>query len=237
MKPKATSSWISSGPLRAVTARTAWLGWFVWMASAALGAEFIYIDLPEITMLRNQPNQTFNVYLGNFDGPVLVNGIGFNIQVADGGPEVPGGSIRGPAITSVDLFTGTVFASPHNNGISGSGRIVPQVHERGTMTEWTEDGLATVSLQSGFKVATVTLDTTGVYSGIFVLTLNTLNGPTKFTTVGEDLFPTLLDGSVTIVPEPRAWGFAAGVAAMAMAGLRMVRRCSRSKREPPCRPR
>ena len=224
MKPKANSSAIASGLMRVASAYAALMGCLLWGTAPALGAEFIYIDLPEVIMLPNQPNQTFDVYLGDFEGTFLVNGIGFNIQVADGGPEVPGGSIRGPAITAVDLFTGTVFASPHNNGNSGSGQIVPQVYERGTMTEWTPQGLATVSLQSGFKVATVTLDTTGVNSGLFVLTLNTLNGPTKYTTLGLDLHLALFDGSVSIMPEPVLSGLVMGTALGAFAGFCAVRR-------------
>lgn len=223
----ATSRVIASRRRRFVAGYAALIGWLVWGNSPAMGQLVLSIDLPEIGMLPNQANQTFDVYLGDVNGAVLVNGIAFNIQVADGGPEVPGGTTRGPAITAVDLFTGTVFAAPHNNGNSGSGQIVPQVYERGTMTEWTADGLATASLQSGFKVATVTLDTTGMNSGTFELTLNTLNGPTKYTTLGEDLYPALFDGSVTIVPEPRVYGFAMSAALVAFSAFRAVRGSSR----------
>lgn len=176
----------------------------------------VVIDLPEIVLLPDMPGQSFDVYVQNTGASVLVNGIGFNIQVADGGAAA-GGTISGPAITSVDLFTGTVFG-PNNNGLSGGGSIVPQVYERGTLTAG-----GTVSIPNGLsKVATVTLDTTGFGSGTFLLTLNTHNGPTKYTTLGEDLFPALIDGSVAVaaVPEPGAWVLVTGAALILFAGLR-----------------
>jgi hypothetical protein len=178
----------------------------------------IFIDLPEITLLPNTAGQSLDVYVQNSGAPVQVTGIGLNIQVADGGPAA-GGRISGPSIASVDIFTDTVFES-NNNGLSGTGSIVPQVYERGTLTL-----SGTVSLPNGLsKIATVTLDTTAFSSGTFALTLDTLNGPTKYTTSDNDLFPTLIDGSVTVtgaaVPDdlPGVWVFATVVTLLVLAG-------------------
>ncbi len=193
------------------------VGCLAWM-TGPLRAQ-LRIDLPEVSMLPDKANQSFPVYLGPLAEPVLVNGIGFNIQVADGGPDA-GGVIDGPTIAFVDIFTGTAFES-NNNGSSGSGQIVPQVYERGTLTH--PDKSPEVTLQSGARIATVTLDTTGLSPGTYKLTLNTLNGPTKFTTLGEDQIPLLIDGTVTIVPEPGVWGIATAAALLLFTGARIVR--------------
>jgi hypothetical protein len=167
-----------------------------WMALSGSWPAGVLIDLPEISLLPNTTNQSLDVLVENSGDPLRVTGIGFNLQVADGGPAA-GGLILGPAITSVDLMSGTIFAS-NNIGLSGSGSIVPQIYERGTLT-----ASGSVSLPSGrSKLATIILDTTGFSSGTYVLTLNTLNGPTKYTTLGSDYFPVLVEGSLTVGLHP-----------------------------------
>ncbi|HOX01115.1 MAG TPA: hypothetical protein P5022_01015 [Candidatus Paceibacterota bacterium] len=170
-----------------------------WMAGGLRAA--VSIDLPEITVLPNTPGQAFDVLLQNGGDSFPVIGIGFNIQVADGGTAA-GGHTNGPAIAFVDIFAGTVFAT-NNNGPSGSGSIVPQVYERGTMTR--RDTTVTIE-QGASKVATVTLDTTGIGSGTFALTLKTRNGPAKYLGLSGDVFPTLMDGSVTVAAQPSIAG-------------------------------
>ena len=182
--------------------------------AASLSAQVFQIDLPEIDMLPDTPGQTFDVFIQNGGAPVQVTGIGFNVQVADGGPPA-GGVTAGPSITAVDIFTGTIFASPNNNGPGGAGQIVPQVYERGTLTP-----SGTVSIPTGFsKIATVTLDTSGFSSGIFSLTLDTVNGLTKYTTLSGDSFPALINGSVA-VPEPSAYAATFGLLCLAGAVAR-----------------
>jgi len=198
------------------------VGLLVSLGSAELSAQIFFMDLPDVSLLPNTPGQTFNVSIENDTGSgVQVTGIGFNLQVADGGT-ASSGSINGPAITSVDIFSGTAFAS-NNNGQSGSGQIVPQVYQIGTLTH-----AGTVTIPTGIsKVATVTIDTTGFSSGTFGLTLDTLNGPTKYTTTGSDLFPALLDGKITLalVPEPYQFG---AVTALALLGSGIWRKCRRN---------
>lgn len=177
------------------------IGWLTGMA-IPMQAD-VCIDVPEIGLLPNTPSQRFDVHLWNGGEPIPVIGIGFNIQVADGGPLL-GGKTNGPAITSVDIFTGTVFAS-NNNGLSGSGSIAPQLYERGTLTRSN-----TVSLPAGLsKVATVVLDTTGFSAGTYSLTLSTRNGRTKYPSLDDDVFPALLDGSVTLGSAPSFTAIAA----------------------------
>ena len=76
-----------------------------WMTERSAIAGII-IDIGEITLQENLADQVVPIFVGGGD---LVQGINFNLQVADGGP-LEGGSILGPAITSVDLIgSGTIF--------------------------------------------------------------------------------------------------------------------------------
>jgi len=190
----------------------------------------VIIDLPELFLQPHMANQAFDVFIQNEGGPVEVTGIGFNIQVADGGPEA-GGLIDGPAIMLVDVITGTIFES-NNNGVSGTGSILPQVYERGTMTVRPAPGEneSVVVIGTGrWKIARVTLDTTGFDSGTYALTLNTLNSPTKFTMPdADDMIPILIEGSVTVVPEPGGWALGTGMMLLGYAGVRAARGHRRS---------
>lgn len=144
-----------------------------------------------------------------------VQGVNFNIQVGDGGPEA-GRSDDGPVITAVDLFTGTIFEG-NNTGLgSGAGVLVPQVAFFSTTTASgtvTADGL----------LATVTIDTTGFFpeDGPFGLVLSqTLNNPTNFGTVS----PEITDGQIVIVPEPGT------LALFGLAGVALLHRSRRVDR-------
>ncbi len=188
--PGRTASWASTAIFRLCACLC--LACFA-SATSPVRAE-VSIDLPEITLLPNTPHQAFDVFVRNTGPTLQVIGVGFNIQVADGGPPL-GGKTNGPAIASVDVFAGTVFES-NNNGSSGAGSIVPQLYERGTLT-----ASNTVGLPNGLsKIATVVLDTTGFSSGTFSLTLNTRNGRTKYPSFDGDFFPVLIDGTVTVAP-------------------------------------
>ncbi|MFO1497500.1 MAG: hypothetical protein U1G07_03725 [Verrucomicrobiota bacterium] len=174
--------------------------------AVSLSAQLI-IDLPEINLQPDQAHQTFEVYVQNPDASRSdINGIQFNIQTADGGPQV-GGVTLAPKITDVDLTTGSLFQN--NNGYSGSGQQTGgQIFVRGTLTS---SGTVTIPNGTPFKkIATVEIDTTGFFGGVFSMTLDTLNGPTRFTSTGGNVFPTLIDGSITIVPEVNATGLVAG---------------------------
>ena len=201
-------------------------GTFITLCAAALlfpisksEAQIMIVDLEDLSLLPNRPGQSFDLFVQNNGEAFPVTGIGFNLQVADGGPEA-GGSIDAPGISSVDIFSGTPFES-NNNGTSGSGSIRPQIFELGTLTD-----AGTVDIPTGkSKLATVVFDTTGFSSGTFTYTMDTRNGPFKYTTPAGDFFPALGDGNLTVVPEPSEYFAAFGLVCLAWAAIsRKLRR-------------
>ncbi len=126
-------------------------------------------------MRANTPGQVVPIYVA---GDVLVQGVNFNVQIGDGGLS-PGGT-AGPAIESIDLQQGTIF------GASSTGELepdpdgphpdpYPQIEWRTTTTRSPDRVLANGLL------ATITIDTTGLYSGQWELRLSdTVNGSTDF---------------------------------------------------------
>ena len=125
-----------------------------------------------------------------------MQGLNFNIQVADGGPSA-GGTLPAPVITDVDILTATIFAAT-NTGLRtdaddpAGADPVPQHEYRGTTT-----AAGTVSAEG--LLATVTIDTTGFERGSWSLMMsNTINGSTDF----AGLAATIVDGLIVL---PRTW--------------------------------
>jgi hypothetical protein len=141
----------------------------------------------------NTPGQTIPIYVS---GGWPVQGLNFNIQVADGGPAA-GGTLTAPVIADVDILTGTIFAAT-NTGLRtddddpAGADAVPQHEYRGTTT-----AAGTVSAEG--LLATVTIDTTGFERGSWSLVIsNTINGATDF----AGLPATIVDGLIVL---PRTW--------------------------------
>lgn len=170
----------------------------LWLAVAAASAQPVVHGVSSDSaigtyeLLPDTPGQTIEIFVS---GGQAVQGLNFNLQIADGGPEA-GGSIDGPVIESVDLFAGTIFQS-NNTGLgSGNGVLVPQVAFFSTTTQ-----SGTVSADG--LLATVLIDTSSFFEGSFDLVLSeTVNSSTNFGSTDPDLTPVIVDGQITIVPEP-----------------------------------
>jgi hypothetical protein len=141
----------------------------------------------------NTPGQTIPIYVS---GGWPVQGLNFNIQVADGGPSA-GGVLSAPVITDVDILTATIFAAT-NTGLRtdmdppAGADPVPQHEYRGTTT-----AAGTVSAEG--LLATVTIDTTGFERGSWSLVMsNTVNGSTDF----AGLASTIVEGVIIL---PGTW--------------------------------
>ncbi len=134
-------------------------------------------------------------------GGESVQGIEFFLQVADGGPEA-GGAIDGPAITNVDILTGTLFDG-NNTGQTGGGSLVPQFWQSGTTTN-------SGSVPANGLLATATISTVGFFSTDTIhtwglLMKDTLMGSSGFPgvdTIVENGAITLKNGGGPVVPEP-----------------------------------
>ncbi len=138
------------------------------------------IELGEIHVRPNTENQQVSIFVSS---GTEVSGVNLFLQVGDGGPElsdygIPAGT-DGPAITGVDLKTGTIFETAGDPQVDQPG--IPQV---ATTTIAISEGGQSV-LADGL-LAKVTIDTTGFLQGSWellladVLPFAALSGP--FTT-------------------------------------------------------
>jgi hypothetical protein len=135
------------------------------------------------------PGQQVPVLVSGNDA---VSGIDFFVQVGDGGATV-GGDDTGPRITQVDLVSGTIFAGNNTGAFLDPAPLI----WRATTT--TAGG----SVSASGVLATLTIDTTGMFVGQFNLILNPPStGPTAFADAG--VTTNLINGSLSIgdVPLP-----------------------------------
>ncbi len=142
-------------------------------------------------LVADTPGQTIQLFVSGGDA---VQGMNLYVQIADGGPEAPGGSIDGPEITAVDTITGTIFDG-NNTGMvdldeSGAADIFPQFEGIAITT-------AAGTVAADGLLATVTIDTTGFVEDTFALIISdTLNGPSDFATRSI----AAVDGTIEVVP-------------------------------------
>jgi hypothetical protein len=150
--------------------------------------------------------------------PILVSSANENVAGLDLYLYLNGNSGLGPIITAVDVIgPGTIF-NPNNVGQFSLG---PPYDVPGQQPS------AITTTASGFVVANgtlafVTVDTTGVAGGVFPLGLfNPDLGPTDFA-VNPGFDAILVDGSITVVPEPAS--IVMGLFAAAGIGAVVIRR-------------
>ena len=138
----------------------------------------------------DMPHQIIQIDIAGVD---VAQGVNFNIQVADGGPEA-GGSILGPKITRIDIvgetLGGLTIFTGNNTGQTDT-LVLPQIWESTTTTS---SETVTPNGVLGF----VEIDTTGFFnSAIFDLIMsNTLNYPTDLAGIPVDV----TDGKIIITP-------------------------------------
>ena len=147
------------------------------------------------------PNESGQQIQIAVNGTENIQGVVFNVQVADGYPAVDGSSVDGPNITDVDLIApGTVFGDVSNNG-NNDIAATPQAWTVGTST-----GSGTVPADGVLGI--LTIDTTGWSSGTWPLMLDgTFNGDTNFQSPTGQIYPEITNGWIKIgsgspVPEP-----------------------------------
>jgi hypothetical protein len=153
--------------------------------------------------LANTPNQTITIQI---TGGEQVAGEDFWAQIGDGGTYNNGSNSK-PSFTNVDIIAGTIFAA-NNKGAFGDPTVGnaahPLIWDDGTVT-------ASGSVAATGLLATLTVDTTGLNSGSFPLTLTGVAsaiGPANNTTlnnVSAQAIPlTITNGQLTISQFPAA---------------------------------
>ena len=134
------------------------------LLSAVTARSQIFINVGDHTLLPNTPGQTIDI---SVSGGIPVEGLNFNVQVADGFPDgVPPGTVDGPNITGVDVLgtasKPTIFFG--NSTVPQQIRFDAQVWSVSTTTS--SGFVSTAGL-----LAILTIDTTGWFGGVWTLAL------------------------------------------------------------------
>ncbi|MEM1224666.1 MAG: hypothetical protein AAGJ40_03160 [Planctomycetota bacterium] len=177
----------------------------------------IVIDIGNPVLLPDTPDQVISI---QSSGGEQVAGVNFNLQidpVVGVSPEITGLDIVGP---------GTIFTSS-NTGQTGTtiGELDPinlASFQFALASATTTSGTVSSDGVLGF----VTLDTTGIFGGSFVINMDsTFNGPTDFAPTPVNTF---LGGSLTVaaIPEPSSFTWMASAASLVL--LTRYRRASHS---------
>jgi hypothetical protein len=176
------------------------------MIMGASASAALLIDFGDQTLLPNTPGQSVAITISNDGAPVPLGAFELFIQVADGGPEWAAGSIPGPRIEAVNLLTGTPFESNNLGGQFGSLDNLPQ------RQFWGVVGSPTLPTGSDQLLATVTFDTTGFDAGTWDVFLTGSPLPTSrlLNPQSDPYAVTIMNGTLTVVPEPSATATAIG---------------------------
>lgn len=149
------------------------------------------LTVGDYNLNANQANQAVSVYVSGGDA---VSGLNFYLQVGDG--------TAGPLIQSIDLLTGTIFAS-NNTGQSSAkiGGSLPYWNYGKTVFTTIDDNGQTTVGANGL-LATVKIDTTGLSAGTWTLKADFEYGGDSYTSDFAGTPATIVNGSIHIVPEP-----------------------------------
>jgi hypothetical protein len=169
---------------------------------------------------------TIPIYVDNQgSSAVPVDTFNFVLQIGDGGPAA--GGTTAPAITGVDLHTGTPFTGNYNPEVDQGS--TPQVALVYISTQSGPTSIPADPLHSGHfltQVATVTLSTVGFstpgQTWNFNLLFNVPGYPSAdsyFANAGIRPGQSIQVGSITVVPEPNV-AAAVGGALLAFVALR-----------------
>jgi len=151
-----------------------------------------------------QPNTSGQVVEIDITSPggINVSGLTLQLQVGDGGPEL--GGTAGPRITAVDILTGTAFQG-NNTGQIDVGNNLANNPQAVIFNTSTSSGTVPLDAGPNHPIAFVTLSTVGLTSpNSWVFHGDVFGDPTKyFASGGASIVPTIIDGQLTVVPEPR----------------------------------
>lgn len=218
---------VSSAAPRAVNLRhrairpAAWRRWVIALSIFAAASQTnaaATITVGSHTLLANTPNQSFTILI---TGNEQVAGENFFAQIGDGGT-ANGGTLTKPVFQTVDIVNTTIFAG---NNTGATGDQSPGGNAAHPLI-WVDGTTANTNVSDTGILATVTINTSGVFSGTFPLILNGVGshyaaGP--FATVldntsAKPIALAINNGSITVAPEP------ATLALSALCGLLALQR-------------
>jgi hypothetical protein len=185
-----------------------WLASLLVLFGAGLATRAaLILDLPDLTLQPNQPNQIFTISVQNDGSSATLTGVQLQLIVGNGDVAI-GGSGGAPAFQAVSLLApGSLFAG-NNTGDGGAGNFATDFPPNGLkqlFQRLTSTSSGTVALGTGtFDLATVTFDTTGIGPGNYSWAATSQFGASFFTDTspGGVVTPTLAGGTLTVVPEP-----------------------------------
>jgi len=183
------------------------------------------ISVGDHDLFANRAGQSVEIYVS---GGEAVQAMNFRVQVADGGPEVPGGTVDGPAITDLDIVNGTIFDGNHTT-------VVVEGESGGPYPQWEGRTVTTSSgtVSADGLLGTVTLDTTGFSRGESwdLIIIDTANGTSTELIGNEGLIPFSINpGTINLVPEPPVFVQLLGLAAAILPlWLRRLRGTTRAR--------
>lgn len=199
-------------PRRAQRNRWAFLGFAAAtsMAGALLAATpALTITVGEFELQPRTGGQSVELWIANTgDAPLETRGLNLRIQIGDGT-----GADGAPGLVSVDAVTGT----PWEGRVAAELPVVsePQYWDlRLFCSLFDENEVTILEADSMTRLAQLNFDTTGWSSGSWSLRLAGMSkalgdphtGGTDYTTLDGQFAPTVVNGMVSIVPEPTEWG-------------------------------
>lgn len=190
------------------------VGLVVCLPQVARGATQIVVA--NYILVQNTPNQIVQIFVTGGD---QIQGVNLRAQIGDD-PEFGFGPVfrfgGGPGASTI-IGPGTIFES--NNVGMNDVTFYPALFEASTAT-------ASGTVAAEGLLATLVIDTTGIFSGGWTLHLaDTLSGPTDWAgsvfNGTEVSNPIIIDGYIGGIPEPSSMKLAAlGIAGLAIVAFR-----------------
>jgi hypothetical protein len=187
------------------------------LAQFSASGQLLYLDMGAVELQPNQGGQVHDFYIQNLDSTPLGNiqGLNFYMQVGDGS--------SGPRVESLSLYDGNSIFSSFSENQANQGSTYWKIFYGIDSTSLTLPALSSTLL------ARVTFDTTGIGSGSGPWTISPsvdFEGTqynTEYVLSGGTMFREIdmvNAGTLTVVPEPSAYGIVAGVMLIGAGGIR-----------------
>lgn len=204
-------------PATGCSGRSLLLSLIIAVLFTAPGTGFAQITLnvgTHILPIETATTAPIQISINNPGSAIQVGSLDFYLEV----------EANGPKIKTVDLLNGTIFEFNHT-GPFPSGGNTDHLQYFGLTRNFSM--AAPFLPTSSSLVASITFDTLGTVPGQYDLNLSVSGfGDTDyFDPSGNPLLINILNGTLTVVPEPRHYGFAVGLGLLGLAaGRRAVRR-------------